>query len=100
MKAIQAEIKQNVQGNNSDRKEIRTQINDLEQEEEINIQPEQNEETRIQKGEVKNSRGNGEAKELICMTHGHELKWGNAGVWVVVGRSGRKGRKNVTTVIA
>ena len=23
-------------------------------------------------GEVKNSMGNGEAKELICMTHGHE----------------------------
>ena len=22
--------------------------------------------------------GNGEAKELICMTHGHELRWGNA----------------------
>ena len=28
---------------------------------------------------VKNSMGNREAKELICMTHGHELKWGNAG---------------------
>ena len=27
-------------------------------------------------GEVKNSIGNEEAKELICMTHGHELKWG------------------------
>ena len=26
--------------------------------------------------EVKNSMGNGEAKELICMTHGHELRWG------------------------
>ena len=23
--------------------------------------------------------GNGEAKELICMTHGHELRWGNDG---------------------
>ena len=30
-------------------------------------------------GEVKNSMGNGEAKEFICMTHGHELRWGNAG---------------------
>ena len=30
-------------------------------------------------GEVKNSMGNEEAKELICMTHGHELRWGNAG---------------------
>ena len=25
-------------------------------------------------GEVKNSIGNGEAKELACMTHGHELR--------------------------
>ena len=30
-------------------------------------------------GKVKNSIGNGEAKELICMTHGHELSGGNAG---------------------
>ena len=27
-------------------------------------------------GEVKNSIGNGEAKELICRTHGHELRVG------------------------
>ena len=27
-------------------------------------------------GEVKNSIGNVEAKELICMTHGHELRRG------------------------
>ena len=27
-------------------------------------------------GDVKNSIGNGEAKELICMTHGHELREG------------------------
>ena len=27
-------------------------------------------------GEVKNSIGNVEAKELICVTHGHELKGG------------------------
>ena len=45
MKAMQSEIK----GTNSEGKETRTQINDLEQKEEINIQPEQNEETRIQK---------------------------------------------------
>ena len=49
VKTIQSETKENVQGTNSDRKETRTQINDLEQKEEINIQPEQNEETRIQK---------------------------------------------------
>ena len=49
MKDTQSEIKQNIQGTKSHRKETRTQINDLEQKEEINIQPEQNEETRIQK---------------------------------------------------
>ena len=43
------EIKQNIQGTNSDRKETRTQINDLEQKEKINIHPDQNEETRIWK---------------------------------------------------
>ena len=48
-KDTQSEIKQNIQGTNSDRKEIRTQINGVEQKEEINIQPEQNEEIRIQK---------------------------------------------------
>ena len=47
VKAMKSEIKENVQGINGDRKETRTQINDLEQKEEINIQPEQNEETRI-----------------------------------------------------
>ena len=47
MKAIQSEIKQNIYGTNSEEKETGTQINDLEQKEEINIQPGQNEETRI-----------------------------------------------------
>ena len=49
MKAIKTEIKENVQGANSEGKETGTQINNLEQKEEINIQPEQNEETRIQR---------------------------------------------------
>ena len=49
MKATQGEIKQNIQGNNSEGKETGTQINNLEQMEEINIQLQQNEETRIQK---------------------------------------------------
>ena len=40
MKDTQSEIKQNIQGTNGDRKETRTQSNDLEQKEEINIQPE------------------------------------------------------------
>ena len=39
MKAMQSEIKKNIQGSNSEEEETRTQINDLEQ----------NEETRIQK---------------------------------------------------
>ena len=45
MKAMLRETKENVQGINSDGKETRTQINVLEQKEEINIQSEQNEET-------------------------------------------------------
>ena len=51
MKAMKSEIKENVQGTNSDEKETRTQINGLEQKEETNIQRGQNEETRIQKNE-------------------------------------------------
>ena len=47
--ATQSEIKENVQGTNSEGKETVTQINNLEQKEEINIQVGQNEETRIQK---------------------------------------------------
>ena len=47
MKAIQSEIKENIQRTNSEGKETETQINNLEQKEGINIQPEQNEETRI-----------------------------------------------------
>ena len=53
MKDTQSEIKQNIQGTKSDRKDTRTQISDLEQKEDIIIQPEQNEETRIQKNEEK-----------------------------------------------
>ena len=51
VKAMQSEIKENVQGTNGERNESRTQINSLEQKEEINIQPEQNENTRIQNNE-------------------------------------------------
>ena len=51
MKAVKSEIKENVQGTNSKGKETGIQINGLEQKEEINIQVEQNEETRIQKNE-------------------------------------------------
>ena len=48
VKAMQIEIKENVQETNSEEKETGTQINSLEQKEERNIQPEQNEKTRIQ----------------------------------------------------
>ena len=51
MKAIQSEIKENIQETNSDGKETGTQINSEDQKEERNIQPEKNEETRIQKNE-------------------------------------------------
>ena len=45
MNTPQSKTKENIQGTNSDG----TQINGLEQKEERNIEPEQNEETRIQK---------------------------------------------------
>ena len=53
MKAMLSEIKENVQGTNSDGKETGTQINGVDQKEERNSQPEQNEETRIQQNEEK-----------------------------------------------
>ena len=37
VKAMKSEIKENVQGTNSEEKETRTQINSLKQKEEINI---------------------------------------------------------------
>ena len=49
MKAMLSEIKETVQGTNSDKKETGTQINNVDQKEGRNIQPEWNEETRIQK---------------------------------------------------
>ena len=59
VKAMQSEIKENIQGTNSDGKETGTQINDLEQKKEINPQPEQNKETRIKKKKKKRKRGIG-----------------------------------------
>ena len=44
-------------------------------------------------GEVKNSIGNVKAKELIGMTHGHELRGENAGQRWDAGWRGIKGRK-------
>ena len=51
MKAMTRETKENIQGSNTDAKETGTQINDVDQKEERNIQPEKNEETKIQKNE-------------------------------------------------
>ena len=48
--------------------------------------------------DVKNSIGSGEAKELICTTHGHELRgggWitgGNGGYWVKGDKGGNLGQ--------
>ena len=53
MKTTQSETKENIQETNSEGKETKTQSNDLEQKEEINIQLEQNKETRIQKHEAR-----------------------------------------------
>ena len=51
MKAMLSEIKESVQGPNSDGKETGTQVNSVDKKEERNIQPEKNEETRIRKNE-------------------------------------------------
>ena len=37
--------------------------------------------------------GNGEAKEFICTTHGHEVRWWNTGGRQGAGWRGIKGRK-------
>ena len=55
MKDMLSEIKENVQKTNSNGKETGTQISGMDQKEERNIQPEKNEETRIQKNEEKRS---------------------------------------------
>ena len=51
MKAMLRETKENEQGTNTDVKETGNQINSVDQKEERNIQPEKNEETRIQRNE-------------------------------------------------
>ena len=52
MKPMLRETKENVQGTNTEAKETGTQINGVDQKEERKIQPEKNEETRIQKNEA------------------------------------------------
>ena len=45
---------------------------------------------KIDSGEVKNSRGNGESKEVTHTTHGHELRAATAGGKGVPGRGGQR----------
>ena len=49
MRVTVSKIKKNIQGTNSEGEESWIQINDLEHKEEINSQPVQNEERRMQK---------------------------------------------------
>ena len=53
MKDTQSEIKENVQGTKSDRKETGAQFNSLEQKEEINIQPDRMQNQEFKKNEVR-----------------------------------------------
>ena len=75
MKAI---IKKNTQGTNSEGKETRTRINNLDQKEEINIQSEQNEKIRIQKNEerLRNLWDNSKCSniQIISVPEGEEKK--------------------------
>ena len=57
MKAMKSEIRENVQGTNSDGKETRTQINGSDQKEEINSQPD-----RMKKQFKKMRRGLGTSR--------------------------------------
>ena len=52
-------------------------------------------------GEIKNSIGNGEAKELICTIHGHERSGECWREWAYRMEGDNKGEKKIgTTVIA
>ena len=50
--------------------------------------------------QVKNSIGNGEGKELICKTHGHEIRGGLLVEGGVKDKGEQRGDKNRTGVIA
>ena len=45
--------------------------------------------------EVKDSIGSGDAKELLCVMHGHELNGGNAGGWECCSVERDKGEKKM-----
>ena len=79
MKARERERKEHIQGTNSEGKDTRTPIKDLEQKQEINIQPEQNEETRVQNTEerLRNLWDNFKCFDIwiIGVTEGEEEEW-------------------------
>ena len=52
-------------------------------------------EVQNRQGEAENNMGNGEAKELISRTHGHELRCGGMLVGERVQGRGNKGEKNM-----
>ena len=58
-----------------------------------------NRQAQNRQGEARNSGRNGEAKELICTTHGHELRGALLEGMGAPGGGGHRG-KNGTTVIA
>ena len=69
MKVMLSETKENVQGTNSDAKETGSQINTVDQKEERNIQPEKNEETRIQKKLRENRKTLGHLQTCQHLNH-------------------------------
>ena len=73
MKATLNEMK-NPQGTNSEGKEARVQINNLEHKKEINIQPVQNEEARIQKKKIGENK-----KSLVHLQMCQHLNYRDAG---------------------
>ena len=66
---MQSKIQKNIQGTNSEGKETGTPIKNLEQKQETNIEPEQNEETRIQKYEerLKNLQDNFNLSNILIL---------------------------------
>ena len=80
-KAIQSEIKQNIQRTNSEGEQTRTQIKDLEQKEVINMQAEQNEETRIQKNEERPRERLGQLQMFQHLNHRGVTEQTEGGGW-------------------
>ena len=78
VKAVQNEMKRNVQGTKREGKETGTQVNDQEQKEEIDIQPEQNEETRIQKKLGEAQEPLGQLQSLQHLSHKGARRRGRA----------------------